>query len=471
MAEAFINSAIKKGLKLNDIIEDFKYVYKNQKIKAGDFVNYINGVAGSTTIISTDTLLSNSSSWTGYYISAVQLDHSRILVIHSGDSTSHKLYGMVCLVTKDGITCGTDTQLSSTAQSGLNVSAHLLSDGKIFIAHASTSYKIAYGMICSINNLTISAESDIVIGNSNSAAEKALSVCKLSEDMFLVTHAYNSSYFYLYGVVVTIKNSTISLGTDTSLSSTKYTAHRISSQLLSTGKVFVAHTYSSSYYLYGIVVNINGTVLSYGTDSSIVNTNVNNSDVSTCYIADDKIMITYNNGSGNPLNGIMVQISDSSVSHGTAITLSSTSYAGVHHRLCKLSDSRILVIHAAESNYYLYNMVVTIGGLTITKGIDTKLSSVVYSGYGLSPIFLDDRTLFLAHSADSSGIYLYAQLWNITDTDETLSNIVTMQEYEQQVTLAIEPPFDAVALSSGIGGTDTEHNQQVKIARPNVEVI
>ncbi len=36
---------------------------------------------------------------------------------------------------------------------------------------------------------------------------------------------------------------------------------------------------------------------------------------------------------------------------------------------------------------------------------------------------------------------------------------------------AIEPPFNAIALSSGVGGTDTEHNEQVKIARVYKEVI
>lgn len=41
----------------------------------------------------------------------------------------------------------------------------------------------------------------------------------------------------------------------------------------------------------------------------------------------------------------------------------------------------------------------------------------------------------------------------------------------EDVAPAIEPPFNAVALSSGVGGTDTEHNEQVKIARPNVGVI
>lgn len=40
----------------------------------------------------------------------------------------------------------------------------------------------------------------------------------------------------------------------------------------------------------------------------------------------------------------------------------------------------------------------------------------------------------------------------------------------EDVAPALEPPFNAVALSSGVGGTDTEHNEQVKIARLYNEV-
>ena len=40
----------------------------------------------------------------------------------------------------------------------------------------------------------------------------------------------------------------------------------------------------------------------------------------------------------------------------------------------------------------------------------------------------------------------------------------------EDVAPATEPPFNAIALSSGIGGTDTEHNEQVKIARVYKEV-
>ena len=56
---------------------------------------------------------------------------------------------------------------------------------------------------------------------------------------------------------------------------------------------------------------------------------------------------------------------------------------------------------------------------------------------------------------------------NLFSIGETISNQIIQADYEQQVKIATEPPFDGIALSSGVGGDDTGHNEQVKIAIPN----
>ena len=71
----------------------------------------------------------------------------------------------------------------------------------------------------------------------------------------------------------------------------------------------------------------------------------------------------------------------------------------------------------------------------------------------------------------SSNYYLNAQIFGIDYENNIPTNNIEITEYEQQVTPAIKSPFDAVALSSGIGGTDTEHNEQVKIARLQDEEV
>ena len=75
---------VQNGLKLNDVIEECKYVYQGQTIKAGDFVEYVNGVASQRTETSSEKALTdNSVPQTGVKISAVLLDEKRVFIAHS----------------------------------------------------------------------------------------------------------------------------------------------------------------------------------------------------------------------------------------------------------------------------------------------------------------------------------------------------------------------------------------------------
>ena len=72
---------VKGGIKLNDVIEEFKYVYKGQEIKAGDFVNYVNGVASGS--IGTDINAQVSDSKNS---KAIEIDENRILIVYRNSS-------------------------------------------------------------------------------------------------------------------------------------------------------------------------------------------------------------------------------------------------------------------------------------------------------------------------------------------------------------------------------------------------
>ena len=115
-------------------------------------------------------------------------------------------------------------------------------------------------------------------------------------------------------------------------------------------------------------------------------------------------------------------------------------------------------------------MICEIDGSNIITGTDTEILNGTYISYTYDNILLNNGTIFVAHSKETS-YYLNAQIFAIDEANNIPTNNIVITEYEQQVTPAIEPPFNAIALSSGVGGTDTEHNEQVKIARPNVEVI
>ena len=237
--------------------------------------------------------------------------------------------------------------------------------------------------------------------------------------------------------------------------------------------IFIAHSYGSNYYLYGIVCTISGTTISKGSDTAITSINTQTgSSISTVLLSNGNVFITHPYSGNYYLYGMVVSIDGTTITAGTDVALVTDSLAGTRISACLLPNGNVLVVHgySVSPGYHIYGMVVTIDGATITAGLDTLMSDNEGAGYIVTSLSFDNGTVLVTHSYDAS-YYLYTQIWGVDEANNIPTNNISITEYEQQVTSAIEPPFNAIALSSGVGGTDTEHNEQVKIARPNVEVI
>ncbi|MGN1034292.1 MAG: hypothetical protein ACI4PK_01690 [Oscillospiraceae bacterium] len=94
-----------------------------------------------------------------------------------------------------------------------------------------------------------------------------MSAVALNDNDVFIAHDYDTSSFYLYGLVRRISGTTISVGTDTHLSAKGYIA---SATLLSPNKVFVTHRRDND-YLYGLVCLVNNMTISPGTDTLLRN--------------------------------------------------------------------------------------------------------------------------------------------------------------------------------------------------------
>ena len=224
----------------------------------------------------------------------------------------------------------------------------------------------------------------------------------------------HSTYHYLESMVCSVSGTTITTSTATQLSTTSNSGYAISTALLENNKVFVSHRIGS-YTLYGMICAINGTTITKGTDTLI------KQDTNTATV----------------------------ISYSSALTLPS---------------GKILVVYK-YNGHYLYSVICSVSNTTITLLNSKQLSDDTYSGYLAEAILLNNK-IIVSHSMNSN-YYLYAQIFCEDEINNVLTNEIVDVNYEQQVTLATEPSFDGIALSSGVGGDDTGHNEQVKIARPN----
>lgn len=437
------------GISINGIIEDY-YAYAGENISAGDFVEFVNGVASSKTETSNDTAIVTKAYY-GYYISASKLDENRIFIAHSsGNASSNYLYGVVCTISGITITHGTDTQLSTLTFSGELITALALDENHVFLTHKDSNNYL-HSLCCEINGTTITFGTAVQINTTN--AGKGMSTSLLSSNKVFVTYNYSSSY-RLYGVVCTISGTTVTVGTSLQLSSVSNSGYHHSTLSLSNSKVFIAHSYNSSYYLYGMVCTISGTTITVGTDTAINSSNTYSAfgekSISTTLLLNGDIFIAHGIGSSTrELYGVVCSVSNTTISKGTDTLLNDVDYTAIEVSALTLPNGNVFIAHGYNNNF-LYGIVCSVSNKTITKGTDTKLSEVSNSGGHLSALLLKEN-IFIAHSYDSN-YYLYAQIWGVDETNNVPTKNVTTTKYETQVRKVTTSDIYGVAKTSGMGG-------------------
>lgn len=460
--EAKLYGQNKGGMSINGIIKDY-YAYAGENISAGDLVEFVNGIAGEfdygesvATQLSTET---NS----GYAISAVQLDDNKVFIAHNYGS-SYYLYGMVCIINGPTIIQGTDTVIASIKEAGTAISTCLLPNGSIFIAHSDNSAASIRlnGIVVTISGTTITTGSDTILVNSTRAGY-TISTYLLPNGNVFIAHSLGDNY-YLYGLVVSISGTTITTGADTVLNSTKYAGQIISTCLLLNGNVFVAHSYGSSYYLYGIVCSISGTTVGKGSDTVITNSSNVGRAISACTLENGNVFIAHSYGSNYYLYGIICSTNGTTITKNTDTALETGGYEAEKVLTRVLKEDKVFVTkcHLADASR-LWASICTINNTSITIGTTVRLSDARGSGNAMSSILLNNGTIFMAHNHTDGTNYLYAQIFDIDETNNILTKHIITIEYETQIRKVTTGRFDGIAKTSGNGGDDTGHNDLVSI--------
>ena len=466
MAEAKLYGQNKGGMSINGIIKDY-YAYAGENIKAGDLVEYINGVAGKKDYgESVDTQLSTETN-SGYAISAVQLDENRVFIAHS--LGPHKLYGRVVTIEGPEIYYGYNAvELSSEDYSGAVISTCLLQNGNVLVAHSSSSKYQLYAIVAQIDGTTVIPGTDTKL-RSYYYSGYAISLCTLSNGNVFIAHCKQdaSSDYTLIGEVLNINGTTIESIKSTSLSGAAKSGERISTCLLPNNNVFIAHSYGSNYYLYGKVVNISDSgEMTDGEDTVISNSTKNTGyRISAVALDDTRVFIAYAHTDGSSyLYGIVCTISGTTITKGAETQIAHEVRAAHTIGTIKLDDNKVFIAHSYTSSMYLYGIVVNIDGTAITPGVDTCMNdSSIYATNTMHPlVMLNNGTILIAHSYTTS-YYLYAQIFGIDYENNIPTNHIIATEYETQVRQVTTGQFYGIAKTSGLGGDDTGHKDIVSI--------
>lgn len=303
-----------------------------------------------------------------------------------------------------------DIVIDNTSKKSDVISAVALSENKVFIAYGTLAdnfydnYRKLYGIVCTISNNTITVGTATQLDSGGIAGAK-ISAVALNENKVFIAN-YGSSK--LFGMVCTISGTSITKGTNTQLSSDSYSSQVISAVKLDEGKVFIAHSYGSNYYLYGMVCTISGTSISKGTDTVISSTSNTGKIISaTALSSSSKVFLAYvdmNDG----LYAKICTISGTTITYGLNVKLNLISGTEKVISAVALSENKVQVIHG-DSNNHLYSMLCDIDNVTITKENDVQLSAVENSGSSISAIALSENNIFIGHSSGSNN-YLHGMV-------------------------------------------------------------
>lgn len=338
-----------KGVDINGIIEEYK-VANGGNVNAGDFVNFINNYN-----FEMNNILINSSFSSSYNISAVALSEDKIFITYG--SASSKIVGKVCIIDKTGdVNLGTDTMLSTNTNYGFGseLSVVALNENKVFIVHnqyESYSNHRLGGLVCTVDETTITAGSDILI----------------------TTDADN--------------------------------VHDYKAVVLNENKVFIAYRRdtSSSKDLYGVVCAINGTTITVGSfnllEFSIMHC------ISAIALNENKVFIVYEDEittNQYSLHGKLYAITETDITEGSSINIDSNALSSYRCSLLKFDENKIII---AYSNIYKYSYYMTVfvcevveNKITIGNKNQITGNSVQKQVYNIMPILLNKDTVFIAYA-------------------------------------------------------------------------
>lgn len=447
----------KGGSGIYGLIQDY-YAYAGESISAGDFVEFINGVASKGTETSSGIGI-DTSDQAGQSISGVKLSDTKVFIAHSSSRLTYvSLHGVVLTIDGTKITVGTDVQLITTASTAQSISAEALDENRVLIAHCgyTTLYPL-WAMVVTIDGTTVTAGVDKQLSTVDYTGHW-LSTKLLSPNKVFITHRYDDASNLLYGMVVSVSGTTITAGTDVQLDSNTNSGHS-SMTITDNGYGVISYAVTSEYELRAKIITFkDGVVSSLGSTISLNTTSYSGYWSKIALMEDNTVFIAHSYSSSYYLYGIALKVTDTGgASWGTSLLLSSSAtVGGVNFSVAPINTDKALIAYRVGSSYQLYAIVCEVIKTSLIKGTQMELKSGwTFNGNVIDCVPFSDTSILILNSYNNinstvAKYNLYGQFWGIDESNLPTTDI-TVTKYETQIRKAITPKIDGVAKTSGEG--------------------
>lgn len=452
---------------INGIIEEY-YVYAGDNISAGDFVNYIEGIANrvitnGVSVDTTETIINNITRSYAYRCRALLLeDQKRVLLTHS--YSSH-LY-IQLLKVEDGVistVSGTDKQIFSNEREW--VSMVEIDNNKVIVVGIDSDYNIAKATIVTIgddDSLTIGSTKVII---SSTCYNGAYDIHKIGDNKAIVIYSGKDDSTHMGARILTVSGTTITMSPITTLTPTGASA--LGSVKINNNQIFVVHAGNAFY------CNINDDII---TESAL--TTVENladswtrkliliNPTTALLVSDDETNETL------PLIGVLFHL-DVNITNDGVFIIDETPYSAMALDAIKTLNNKIIITNGIYSTDFYTNVIVgEIINNIFTVLTNTRLVSPTTSNFGDTvgqniTMFQYKNDDFGIVYDDGNGDRLAARIYSLdneTNLIVPIAHKTTIETtYETQVQKSKADVFNGVAKTAGVGGDDMGHNEKIEI--------
>lgn len=453
---------VKGGLKLNDVIEEFKYVYKGQEIKAGDFVNYINGVASGS--IGTDINAQVSDRANNQ---AIEIDENRILIVYNNRSDINILKCQIYSLENAQLIAGTTYSITSPTTDYLWINDIAMLEDKRFVilgqsynSDKSSDYPLLFCGKIEGNTIIFGTAKSYL---SNYPNYYPYSLCYISNNKFIMGSVFEGNDRRVNCHIFSISDLTLPSSFTSVYNPSYYYCWDLRIRKISDTKVLIVWNNTSKSSIYTTTGTISNNTLSALTPQVVISGDYNLRNALS--LSENLNLIIRSENSLPIIATYTTSIASSNLLNTTDIPkiIPLAENVGV----LKTSENSIILAYGGTSdvNYSVAILPIT----NITENSATIGTTYLYPS--TSKVIRDiinfqtNIIALLSSYQDPTSNSTGSSYLNLFSIGETISNQIIQAEYEQQVTPSTQPPFDGIALSNGVGGDDTGHNEQVKIAK------
>ena len=426
---------------VNGIVES--YLANTETIDANTFINFVGSGSYEPKIKTRITTTSYADSPV-----ACKLTNNKIFVLYIDIVDNvYTLNGVIVSINNNEISVGTPIVIAS--DSNLCTSKRhcvtAITESKVIILYAirpsSYVYNL-YAIVATINDTIITKGSaykftDKTMSDGNTAFEDyyaygAIDVVNLNDyNVFVTLSPTNGSNSKLGCSILTITGTSININAPVCLSDEYRSLELAKTIVLTKSLVFIAH-YVNDGYIYGTLVNINGTVPSKIATSQICQAKYSKLDAELISNENGeyKILLTYNAKSSDYLTGVILTISGGTISIGSELTISDkVNSSHINMAAVRINNNNVFIVYSYGPDYEIYGSELSINGDIITINNTHIIGNQKYNT-GLQMILLSTNQLFLIgrgiysdYSSNISSILLEPENIKITEATTKIEGI------------------------------------------------